>query len=138
MSQTQQMKTQQEDKYSGTVFWQSMYEQQYFPFKYAQGGRYVDNVNNKYKLRLTEPVMTDYGKSKEIDEYVQRLTFFKEKYPEHIIFRNKNLSQDINVEIAKIDKSLVPLTSVRGHAYVTRSPFSPTMKRIPPLNIQGS
>lgn len=79
--------------------------------------------------------MTDYGKSKEIDAYVQRLTYFKEKYPEHIIFRNKNLSHDINVEIAKIDQSQAPMESDRGEAYVTRSPFSPTMKRIPPVNI---
>lgn len=57
-----------------------------------------DNYYNKYKLRPTEPVLTNYGKTKEIDAYVERLALYKSKHPDNIIFRNKNLEKDLGIE----------------------------------------
>ena len=88
------------------MFWGSSYEHEY----YYNGTRHIRNPQacaldtpyNKYKIRPTEPVLTDYGKTKEIDAYIERLTAYKKTNPDHIIFRNHNLNKDIKVEVAKI------------------------------------
>jgi hypothetical protein len=58
-------------------------------------------------VRPTEPVLTDYGKNKEIEAYVKTLVSYKDQNPNNIIFRNKNLHKDLKVEAAKIDEKLI-------------------------------
>ena len=104
--------------------------------------RFADSDNNfynKYKLRPTEPVLTNYGKTKEIDAYVERLALYKSKYPDNIIFRNKNLHKDIKIEMNKIDENKASKTFYQdpkevGITFHTMSPYTPTKKRDPPPN----
>jgi len=97
------------------------------------------NFYNKYKLRPTEPVLTNYGKTKEIDAYVERLAMYKNKQPDNIIFRNKNLQKDLKIEFEKRDETSASSTFHQnpndvGKTYFTMSPYTPTRARDPPKN----
>ena len=98
-----------------------------------------NNAYNKYKLRPTEPVLTNYGKTKEIDAYVERLAMYKNKQPDNIIFRNKNLQKDLKIEFEKRDDTNDTRTFHQnpndvGRTYYTMSPYTPTKAREPPKN----
>ncbi len=98
-----------------------------------------ENIYNKFKQRPTEPVLTNYGKTKEIDAYVERLAHFKTQHPDHIIFRNKNLNTDIKKELQKIDEGKASRTfyqdpKEQGITFTTMSPYTPSKKRDPPPN----
>jgi hypothetical protein len=97
------------------------------------------NFFNKYKLRPTEPVLTNYVKTKEIDAYVERLAMYKNKQPDNIIFRNKNLQKDLKIEFEKRDETSASNTFHQnpndvGKTYFTMSPYTPTRARDPPKN----
>jgi hypothetical protein len=98
-----------------------------------------NNFYNKYKLRPTEPVLTNYGKTKEIDAYVERLAMYKQRHPENIIFRNKNLQKDLKIEFEKRDEMNASRTfhedpNAVGKTFYTMSPYTPTKPRDPPKN----
>jgi hypothetical protein len=95
---------------------------------------------NKYKIRPTEPVLTDYGKSLEIDSYLRQLHEYKKVQPDHIIFRNQNLHRDLKVEIKRLSREVQmedssEFLSIRSKRFETMSPFKPLEKREPPVNL---
>ena len=62
---------------SGTGFWGSSYEQDFFyngtrhqRMRVGGNNPHYQNPYNKYKLRPTEPTMNNYGKTKELDAYL--------------------------------------------------------------------
>jgi hypothetical protein len=82
--------------------------------------------------------MTDYGKTIDIDAYMQRLAAKRAQFPDHIIFRNKNLAKDLCLEMARLDHTTPVVNeaeSARSNKFETMSPFVPQKKRIPPPNI---
>jgi len=103
----------------------------------AHGPIQIDNFYNKFKKRPTEPTVTDYGKTLEINSYLNRLNSYKQLHPDNIIFRNKNLSKDLKLEAKRLNHEPVhdEVKSHRSNNYETMSPFTPTRKRLPPKNI---
>ena len=125
------------------MYWVTSYENEflYNGTKHVRthGPVTVENFYNKFKKRPTEPTLTDYGKSLEINSYLHKLNSYKHIEPNNIIFRNKNLSRDLKVEAKRLDESnhVEDLESHRSNKFETMSPFKPTKKRLPPRNISN-
>ena len=64
---------------------------------------------------------------------------YKNKQPDNIIFRNKNLQKDLKIEFEKRDETSASSTFHQnpndvGKTYFTMSPYTPTRARDPPKN----
>ena len=97
---------------------------------------------NKYKLRPTEPTLNNYGRTKEMDAYLQKIAHYKNEHPDNIIFRNKNLNKDFKIAMEKVDETVAqqafgPNPNDEGITFYTMSPYTPTKPRDPPKNFSN-
>ena len=115
------------------MYWGTSYGNQFYQ-KQEASVKDVPGEYKKFKIRPSEPVLNDYGKTLEIDAYMKRIQSYKKSQPDHIIFRNTNLARDIKVEVNKLEGKNRSVQFEKDMG-LTMSSFKPLEKRVPPRNI---